>query len=194
LADSAPLRGLFASLELAVPEWLGWVDESLDGILLGGCRRGGENTLEFAGTCILIKDQTETPIALRIRAHPSGGGLVEVLCRVGEPDPESGELLRLGYGGNEARNMRLRTAEQPDRVPWMYIAEVGEDISVVSRTTQRCVECESLYFKDASRMSDLCPECAHRLYGYPRCDHDLERDRCLHCFWDGSVSDYLAHG
>ena len=54
-----------------------------------------------------------------------------------------------------------------------------------------CDECESLYFAKTSKMMRLCPECAHRLYGYEACVHSFHDGRCVHCYWDGSVSDYL---
>jgi hypothetical protein len=40
-------------------------------------------------------------------------------------------------------------------------------------------------------MEALCPECAHRLYGYPECGHEMAGGRCAKCGWDGSVSDYV---
>ena len=54
-----------------------------------------------------------------------------------------------------------------------------------------CDECGSGYFKDSSEMMSLCPECAHRLYGYTNCEHQLENNRCIKCGWNGRVSDYL---
>lgn len=60
-----------------------------------------------------------------------------------------------------------------------------------ARESRRCDECGSDYFADSSRMARLCPECAHRLYGYPRCDHSFADGRCTKCGWDGSGSDYL---
>lgn len=54
-----------------------------------------------------------------------------------------------------------------------------------------CDECESLFFSESSKMSGLCPECAHILYGYPNCAHDFRNGRCLKCYWDGSESDYI---
>lgn len=54
-----------------------------------------------------------------------------------------------------------------------------------------CDECGSDYFAAASRMARLCSECAHWLYGYPRCDHQFAGQRCAKCGWDGSVSAYL---
>jgi hypothetical protein len=55
----------------------------------------------------------------------------------------------------------------------------------------RCCECGSLFFKGLSRMSELCPECAHRLYGYDNCSHVMSEGRCVKCYWDGSISDFL---
>lgn len=57
--------------------------------------------------------------------------------------------------------------------------------------TKLCVECESLYYQAKSKMTELCPECAHYLYGYENCSHTFENGRCVKCFWDGSVSDYV---
>ncbi len=57
--------------------------------------------------------------------------------------------------------------------------------------TKCCDECGSDYLAAASQMSHLCPECAHWLYGYPRCGHEFAEGRCSKCGWDGSVSAYL---
>lgn len=54
-----------------------------------------------------------------------------------------------------------------------------------------CDECGSSYFIDASAMSGLCAECAHRLYGYPKCEHTFVDGRCTKCGWNGSFSNYL---
>ena len=40
-------------------------------------------------------------------------------------------------------------------------------------------------------MSNLCPECSHILYGYKNCDHQFENERCIKCFWNGNVSNYI---
>ena len=54
-----------------------------------------------------------------------------------------------------------------------------------------CDECGSHYFAAASQMSRLCPECAHWLYGYPRCAHSFAGSTCSWCGWDGSASEYV---
>lgn len=59
------------------------------------------------------------------------------------------------------------------------------------RPTKRCDECGSDYFGAQSPMAQLCPECSHWLYGYPRCPHEFAGGRCSKCGWDGSVSEYV---
>jgi predicted RNA-binding Zn-ribbon protein involved in translation (DUF1610 family) len=58
------------------------------------------------------------------------------------------------------------------------------------KTLNVCDECGSEYFATASKMASLCPECSHILYGYENCQHFFEDDRCVKCFWNGSVSVY----
>ncbi len=58
-----------------------------------------------------------------------------------------------------------------------------------------CDECKSTYYADTSKMSALCPECAHALYGYPNCEHSFEladgSERCTWCGWNGRRSRYV---
>ena len=55
----------------------------------------------------------------------------------------------------------------------------------------KCTECCSNFKKGTSEMMDLCPECAHYLYKYENCAHDMEQGVCKKCLWDGSVSEYV---
>lgn len=54
-----------------------------------------------------------------------------------------------------------------------------------------CDECESEFYKSASKMKGLCPECAHVLYGYPKCNHVFKNGKCVYCYWEGKQSDYI---
>jgi len=40
-------------------------------------------------------------------------------------------------------------------------------------------------------MAGLCPNCAHKLYGYLSCDHHFEDGSCVKCGWNGQESDYV---
>jgi hypothetical protein len=53
------------------------------------------------------------------------------------------------------------------------------------REVRRCDECGNDHFASTSRMSRLCPECAHWLYGYQRCVHDLTDNLCWR--WDCEI-------
>lgn len=54
-----------------------------------------------------------------------------------------------------------------------------------------CDECGSEFLKSASKMKGLCPECAHILYGYSRCNHVFKNGKCIYCLWDGRKSEYI---
>lgn len=54
-----------------------------------------------------------------------------------------------------------------------------------------CDECKSEFYKSASLMENLCPECASLLYGYKNCEHQFENKRCNKCYWNGNSSDFL---
>lgn len=56
---------------------------------------------------------------------------------------------------------------------------------------QTCAECGSRFIVAVSPMSGLCPECAHQLYGYDNCNHQMQAGRCVSCGWDGSVSAFI---
>jgi predicted RNA-binding Zn-ribbon protein involved in translation (DUF1610 family) len=54
-----------------------------------------------------------------------------------------------------------------------------------------CDECNSEYYQNSSKMTNLCPECSHVLYGYENCKHNFENGRCSKCFWNGSTTDFI---
>ncbi|MEH0154197.1 hypothetical protein V6R21_08610 [Limibacter armeniacum] len=62
---------------------------------------------------------------------------------------------------------------------------------MMKQATKECVECGSDYYSNTTEMASLCPECAHYLYGYPKCDHQFENGRCTNCFWNGKSSAYV---
>lgn len=55
------------------------------------------------------------------------------------------------------------------------------------KTIKICDECESEYFQDTSKMANLCPNCAHYLYGYENCKHHFVNGRCIKCYVEESI-------
>lgn len=62
---------------------------------------------------------------------------------------------------------------------------------IMTKAKNICVECESPYFIDSSKMTDLCPNCAYKLYGYPNCTHQFKNEKCAKCGWNGQESNYI---
>ena len=54
-----------------------------------------------------------------------------------------------------------------------------------------CIECESDYFKNSSKMAELCPNCARELYGYTNCEHKFDGGNCIKCGWNGNKSEFI---
>lgn len=60
------------------------------------------------------------------------------------------------------------------------------------RERLNCDECRSGYFATASMMGNLCPECAHWIYGYTNCAHAfVDGGHCVKCGWDKSTSPFI---
>lgn len=68
---------------------------------------------------------------------------------------------------------------------------INSDSKNNEKTMIKCDECGSLFYKEASKMKSLCPECSHFLYEYERCNHTFKNGRCTICYWDGSSSKYI---
>lgn len=68
-----------------------------------------------------------------------------------------------------------------DKVKWQ---KINQDI-------KRCDECSNEYYSSSSAMMSLCPDCSHKLYGYPNCDHKFIHGRCAKCYWNGESSEYI---
>ncbi|MBQ8896376.1 MAG: hypothetical protein IKM32_04340 [Clostridia bacterium] len=60
-----------------------------------------------------------------------------------------------------------------------------------NRSIGICDECGSEFIRERSKMTSLCPNCAHLIYGYENCKHIFENGKCVLCLWNGNESDYI---
>jgi hypothetical protein len=105
-----PSNDLLYLLELYIPNLLSrrypiWEQESLDGFFLAYARKIGLGTAELAGICILISDQTVTPVLIRLTLNSSCDSIQSYQVFLGE----SGDG-RLGISGplcNSPRAQKL---------------------------------------------------------------------------------------
>ncbi len=61
----------------------------------------------------------------------------------------------------------------------------------IKKPTEICDECHAKFYINSSKMSNLCPNCSHYLYGYKNCNHLFKNGICVKCHWNGNLSVYL---
>src|SRR5215218_4706872 len=87
--DSEPYRDALTALEYYIPEVLGelhreWRFGGLDGVIPVVARKAGAGEVELLGLCVLMDDQTLTPLHLRLRVSLIGDAVAWLECRLGE--------------------------------------------------------------------------------------------------------------
>lgn len=131
IADSEHLQKVLSELEYFIPEVLRelhpeWKHESLDGIIPLVARKTNEGEAEFLGECILITDQTLTPLHLRVQVTPAGDGISWLELRLGELSQHG--MVRTPYASASTTPKRLyKLLEQgPDAISWAYKVKFGD--------------------------------------------------------------------
>jgi hypothetical protein len=130
IADSEAFRNLLTGLEFFLPAVLGevhgqWKYESLDGILPAVARKTGPGEAEIIGLCILISDQTLTPIHVRLQVSPLVDEIMWLECRVGERGDGKGGMLRTPYTAMSGKQPAV-VAGRPNDIDWVYRVGFGQ--------------------------------------------------------------------
>jgi hypothetical protein len=120
------LRRVESSLEFFLPEVLAkiysdWERESLDGFYFTVARKTDEFAAEFFGLCIIITDQTLTPIHLCLEIAENHDEVTRLECRLGELG-ENG-MVRTPYRLKPIADKRVIALDGwVDRIDWVYKA------------------------------------------------------------------------
>lgn len=90
ISMSEPYIDLFRSLDYYIPQLLSshypeWEYEGLDGFYFANIQKIGSEIAEFTGLCILIDDQTVTPVFIRLELASSGASIASYQVFLGEP-------------------------------------------------------------------------------------------------------------
>jgi hypothetical protein len=126
IADSEQFREVLCGLEYFLPEVLGeihpeWHHESLDGIYPLMARKNGQGEAEIFGLCIIISDQTLTPLHLCVQIGPSVDEVTWLECRLGESGEQG--MIRTPY---QSLSKRLYALEgKADQIEWVYKVTFG---------------------------------------------------------------------
>jgi hypothetical protein len=139
IGNSEDFRSVLSDLELFLPAILGeihgeWKNESLDGIVSAAARKTGPDEAEIIGLCILISDQTLTPIAVRLQVSPSSNELAWLECNVGEHGDEKAGMLRTPYNAMSGKQLAM-VAERRNGIDWAYRVGFGQRQPLASPPT-----------------------------------------------------------
>jgi hypothetical protein len=130
IEDSEEFRRLLSSLEFFLPSVLGevhgeWKDEGMDGILSAAARKTRPNEAEIIGLCVLISDQTLTPIHVRLQVCASGDEIEWLECNVGERGEGKCGMLRIPYDSMTGKHL-VAVAERANAIEWAYRVGYGQ--------------------------------------------------------------------
>jgi hypothetical protein len=128
IPDSEAFRDLQGALERLIPSLLGWRYESLDGFRFAVAKRVGPQDAEFLGLCLLMSDQSWTPIRLRVRVAPDSDAMQVVECKLGEAQDVAGGMVRLPYDSSRVTKALLSLPARHDSISWVH--EVTENRAV----------------------------------------------------------------
>ncbi|WP_425615196.1 hypothetical protein NA78x_005096 [Anatilimnocola sp. NA78] len=130
IAHSDQIQKLFSGLEYFLPQVLSasypeWEHESLDGFLPLVARKTGDGEAEIFGLCIIISDQTLTPIHLHIQASKTKDEVSWVDCKLGEAGEHG--MVRIPWPPRNATGRFVHALEgRAGTIAWVYKVVVGE--------------------------------------------------------------------
>jgi hypothetical protein len=123
--DNEPSTDLLYLLELYIPRLLSyrypeWEKESLDGFSLSYAKKIELESAELAGLCILISDQTVTPILARLSISSSCDSITSYEVYLGEPG--NGRLGISGppYKSSDAEKLLENVSARFNSIKWVY--------------------------------------------------------------------------
>jgi hypothetical protein len=125
-----PSASLCYSLELFLPQLLArkfpeWERESLDGIFVANARKTSPQGVQFAGTCILISDQTVTPLLVDLVVAPSSNSLTAFRVCLGEQGEGRLGISGPDCGSREAEQLLATVTRRLCDIRWVYTIVSG---------------------------------------------------------------------
>ena len=130
IGDSEQFRQVLSGLEFFLPHQVlseiypEWNHESLDGILPLVARKTGDGEAEIFGLCIIISDQTLTPLHIRLRVAASTDEVSWLECRLGERGKHG--MVRTPYESASAVSKRLYALDgKAELIDWVYKVTFG---------------------------------------------------------------------
>jgi hypothetical protein len=124
--DTRELRRVGIGLEYFLPPVLAeiypyWKGESLDGFYFSEARRIGPEQAELFGACVLISDQTVTPVHIRLWVARSEEKIDRMECRLGKRGTGKGDMERTRWRHDPC----IGLPSSKELVDWVYKITFG---------------------------------------------------------------------
>jgi hypothetical protein len=135
--DAGILQDVLGGLEYFIPEVLQelnaeWQHESLDGIIPVMATKSGDREAEIFGLCIIISDQTVTPVLLRLQVAAAEDEVSWLECWLGEQGEHG--MIRTPYESlDRARKLLYALVGSEDTIDWVYKVTFGQKTPVIPR-------------------------------------------------------------
>jgi hypothetical protein len=130
IGDSEQFWEVLSGLEFFLPHQVlseiypEWGHESLDGIMPLLARKTGAGEAEILGLCILISDQTVTPLHVRLQVAAFTDEVSWLECRLGERGKHG--MVRTAYESSSAVAKRLYALDgKVNLIDWVYKVTFG---------------------------------------------------------------------
>ena len=101
-----------------------WQD-SFDGIETIVARKTGPLEAEILGLCVLIEDQTWTPIHARIAISASTDEISWLDCKVGDRGDGQGGMRRIPYDESRVMKDLYLVSQRASDITWVFSVRVG---------------------------------------------------------------------
>jgi hypothetical protein len=131
IPDSAQFREILSDLELFLPGLVlseiypDWRVESLDGIMPVLARKTRRGEAEIFGVCIILSDQSVTPIHVRLQVDTYNDEVSWLECRLGERGKHGMERTPYDCSSRVAKRLHAMNGK-PDLIDWVYKATFGQ--------------------------------------------------------------------
>lgn len=101
-----------------------WKHESLDGIMPMFARKTAEAAAEIFGLCILINDQTVTPLHVCLQVAASTDAISWLECRLGARGKHG--MMRMPYDSSDKMAKCIHALDgKQDQIDWVYKVTFG---------------------------------------------------------------------
>ena len=129
IEESSKFKYFLGWMERFIPAMLRevypqWKFESIDAFRSAQIQRNGENEIEYLGLCLLISDQTWTPIHFRIRVSSQGDKIDYFQCCLGKQGDGQLGIERIPYHYSKVAYKQLNSLiESYNSIKWVYKIE-----------------------------------------------------------------------